>query len=182
MLLLVHHIPLGVNFLPCSNCWPPKCYCFHWIISLCFLAATKQLYEWYFLSVCPSVCLSVTPFWLCSHHRIIMKFSGVITTDQGNVHAKGQGQSSKVKVTEVTTQLSRFRTVTPVWIHIWWWNDIYSLMLLRRGALLFFKVIGQSSRSHCTKNRRNLTQIGRFRTVTPVWIHQWLRNAAQSLK
>ena len=48
-----------------------------------FWAATKQLYEWYFLSVrlfvgtsvcpsvCLSVCLSVTPFWLCSHHRII---------------------------------------------------------------------------------------------------------------
>ena len=37
------------------------CCCFHkW-----FLAATKQLYEWYFLSVCPSVrlsvCLSVCP-------------------------------------------------------------------------------------------------------------------------
>ena len=93
------------------------------------------------LSVCPSVrpsvCLSVTPFWLCSHHCIIMKFSGVITTDQGNVHAKGQGQRSKVKV---TTQLDGFRTVTPIWIHIWWWNDAYSLMLLRRGALLFFKV------------------------------------------
>ena len=57
------------------------------------------------LSVCPSVCPSVTPFWLCSHHRIIMKFSGVITLDQGKVHAKGQGQRSKVKVTEVTTQL-----------------------------------------------------------------------------
>ena len=28
----------------------------------------------------------------------------------------------------------------------------------------------------------NLTQIGRFRTVTPVWIHQWLQNDAQSLK
>ena len=86
-----------------------------------FLAATKQLYEWYFLSVCPSVrlsvrlsvclsvrlsvCPSVTPFWLCSHHRIIMKFSGVITFDQGKVHAKGQGQRSKVKVTEVTTQI-----------------------------------------------------------------------------
>ena len=118
-----------------------------------FLAVTKQLYEWYFLSVCPSVCLSVTPFWLCSHHRIIMKFPGVITTDQGNVHAKGQGQRSKVKVTEVTTQLSHFRTVTPVWIHIWWWNYIYSLMLLRRGALLFFKVIRQISRSHGSKNR-----------------------------
>ena len=66
------------------------------------------------LSVCPSVCLSVTPFSPCSHHRIIMKFSGVITMVKSDVHAKGQGQRSKVKVTEVTTQLNRFRTVTPV--------------------------------------------------------------------
>ena len=83
-----------------------------------FLAATKQLYEWFSPSVCLSVrlsvCLSVTPFWLCSHHPIIMKFSGVITSDKSDVHAKGQGQRSKVKVTEVTTQLNRFRTVTPV--------------------------------------------------------------------
>ena len=61
------------------------------------------------LSVRPSVCLSVrpsvTPFWLCSHHPIIMKFSGVITSDKSDVHAKGQGQRSKVKVTEVTTQI-----------------------------------------------------------------------------
>ena len=112
------------------------------------------------LSVCPSVRLSVTPFWLCSHHRIIMKFSGVITNDQRKVHAKGQGQRSKVKVTEVTTQLNRFRTVTPVWIHIWWWNDAYSLMLLRRGALLFFKVIRQISRSHGSKNRRIWPRLG----------------------
>ena len=66
------------------------------------------------LSVCPSVCLSVTPFSLCSDHRIIMKFSGVITVDRSDVHAKGQGQRSKVKVTEVMTPLSRFRTVTRV--------------------------------------------------------------------
>ena len=125
-----------------------------------FLAATKQLYEWYFLSVCPSVCLSVTPFWLCFHHRVIMKFSGIITTHQGNVHAKGHGQRSKVKVTEVTTQLSHFRTVTPVWIQIWWWNDAYSLMLLRRGALLFFKVICQISRSHGSKNCRVWPRLG----------------------
>ena len=63
------------------------------------------------------------PCWQCSHHRIIMKFSGVITNDKSDVHAKGQGQRSKVKVTEVMTPFSRFRTVTPVWIHIWWWND-----------------------------------------------------------
>ena len=107
-----------------------------------------------------SVRLSVTPFWLCSHHRIIMKFSGVITNDQCKVHAKGQGQRSKVKVTEITTQLNRFRTVTPVWIHIWWWNDAYSLMLLRRGALLFFKVIHQISRSHGSKNRPIWPRLG----------------------
>ena len=67
---------------------------------------------------------------------------------------------SKVKVTEVKTQLNRFRTVTPVWIHIWWWNDAHSLMLLRRGALLFFKVIRQISRSHGSNNRRIWPRLG----------------------
>ena len=113
-----------------------------------FLAATKQLYEWLNESVCLPACLPVTPFSLCSHHGIIMRFSGVITNDRSDVYAKGQGQRSKVKVTEVKTQLSRCRTITPVWFHIWWWNDAQSLMLFRRGALLIFKVICQISRSH----------------------------------
>ena len=39
-------------------------------------------------SFCLSVCLSVTPFSLCSGYRIIMKFSGVITNDKRDVHAK----------------------------------------------------------------------------------------------
>ena len=79
-----------------------------------FLAATKQL--WVVESIRRLfVGLSVTPFWQCSSHRIIMKFSAVIIIDKSNVHAKGQGQRSKVKVTEVKTQLSRFRTITPVW-------------------------------------------------------------------
>ena len=129
-----------------------------------FLAATKQLYDWFSLSVClsvrPSVCPSITPFSTCSHHRIIMKFSGVITNDKSDVHAKGQGQRSKVKVTEVNTQLNCFRTVTLVWIHIWWWNDTYSLMMLRRGALLFFKVIRQISRSHGSKKRQIWPRLG----------------------
>ena len=140
---------------------------YHDLVNWCihaFLAATKQLYDWFSpsvrLSVCLSVCPSVTPFSPCSHHRIIMKFSGVITNDKSDVHAKGQGQRSKVKVTEVTTQLNRFRTVTPVWIHIWWWNDAYSLMMLRRGALLFLKVIRQISRSHGSKKRRIWPRLG----------------------
>ena len=129
------------------------------LIFSCDQAALQMVF-----SVRPSVCLSVrpfvTPFWLCSHHRMIMKFSGVITSDRSDVHAKGQGQRSKVKVTEVTTQLYRFRTVTPVWIHVWWWNDVYSLIMLRRGALLFFKVICQISRSHGSKNRRIWPRLG----------------------
>ena len=88
-------------------------------------------------SVSLSVCPSVTPFLPCSHHRIIMKFSGVITMVKSDVHAKGQGQRSKVKVTEVNTQLSRFRTLTPVWIHICQWNHAHSWRQHRRGALLF---------------------------------------------
>ena len=168
-----HHIPGGTDravrgFLtvwgannPCNvSLWETV----KFIFIPYFLAATKQLYEWFSPSVRPSVCfsvrLSVTPFWLCSHHPIIMKFSGVITSDKSDVHAKGQGQRSKVKVTEVTTQLHRFRTVTPVWIHIWWWDDAYSLIMLRRGALLFFKVIRQISRSHGSKNRRIWPRLG----------------------
>ena len=69
----------------------------HVVFMMRFLAATKQLYEWFSPSVrpCLSVRLSVTPFWLCSHHPIIMKLSGVITSDKSDVHAKGQGQRSR---------------------------------------------------------------------------------------
>ena len=127
---------------------------------LIIIFSCDQAALWMVFSVRLSVCLSVAPFWLCSHHRIIMKFSGVITNDKSDVHAKGQGQRSKVKVTEVNTQLNRFRTVTPVWIHIWWWNDAYSLLMLRRGALLFLKVIRQISRSHGSKKRQIWPRLG----------------------
>ena len=135
-----------------------------YIIDLMVLFSCDQAALWMVQSVRPSVrlsvCPSVTPFWLCSYQRIIMKFSGVITKDKSDVHAKDGGQRSKVKVTEVTTQLNRFRTVTPVWIHIWWWNDAYSLMMLRRGALLFLKVIRRISRSHGSKKRRIWPRLG----------------------
>ena len=44
-----------------------------------FLAETKQLYEWYFLSVCPSICLSVrhtflTMFPSSYHHEIFRSY------------------------------------------------------------------------------------------------------------
>ena len=106
------------------------------------------------------------PCWLCSHHSNVMKFSGVITNDQSKVHAKDQGQRSKVKV---TTQLNHFRTVTPVWIHIWWWNDAYSFTLLRRGAKERCPIVfeGHPSNFKVTRYKTSLilTQIGRFRTI-----------------
>ena len=111
-----------------------NCYCF--VIFSCDQAAYRTL-----LSVCLSVYLSVrpsvTPFSLCSHHRIITKFSGVTTIGRRDVHAKGQGQRSKVKVTEVMTPFSRFRNATPVWIHIWKWNDAQCLMLLEEVPYCF---------------------------------------------
>ena len=94
------------------------CASFCYIIFSCDQAALRSP-----LSVCLSVCLSVTPFSLCYCHRMATNFSEVITNDKSDVNAKDQGHRSKVKVTEVITQLSRFRTVTPVWIHIWWQND-----------------------------------------------------------
>ena len=112
-----------------------------------------------------SVFLPVTPFSLCSHHGIIMKFSGVITNNRSDVYAKVQGQGSKVKVTEVKIQTSRFRTITPIWFHIWWWNDEQSLILFRSSALLIFKVICQISRSRGEKNhwfRPNLSISGLY--------------------
>ena len=80
--------------------------------------------------------------------------------DRSDVHEKGQGQRSNVKVTEVNTQLSRFRTLTPVWIHIWQWNNAHSWKQHRRSALLFFKVICQISRSHGSKNRQIWPRLG----------------------
>ena len=129
------------------------------LIFSCDQAALQMVFS-VRLSVCLSVRLSVTPFSPCFHHRIIMKFSGVITMIKSNVHVKGQGQRSKVRVTEVNTQLSRFRTLTPVWIHIWQWNHAHSWKQHRRGALLFFKVICQISRSHGSKNRRIWPRLG----------------------
>ena len=66
-----------------------------------------------------------------------MKFSGIITNDRSDVHAKGQGQRLEVKVTEVKIPYSHLRTLILVWIDIWWWNYAKSLILLWNSALFF---------------------------------------------
>ena len=97
------------------------------------------------LSVRPSVCLShlfhhvpiIVSSW---NFQELLPWSKVMSM-----------QKVKVKVTEVNTQLNCFRTLTPVWIHIWQWNHAHSWKQHRRGALLFFMVICQISRSHGSK-------------------------------
>ena len=62
---------------------------------------------------------------------------------------KFQGHTAK-KASSLTN-VWRFQTVTSVWIQQWLWNDAQRLKQHRRGALLFFKVTRQISRSHGTK-------------------------------
>ena len=49
-------------------------------------------------------------------------------------------------------------------------------------ALKRYPIVFQGHTSNCKVTRLKkssiLTQIGRFRTVTPAWIHRWLRNEA----
>ena len=76
-----------------------------------------------------------------------------------------EGHPSNFKVAQLKkssnlTQIRRFRTVTPVWIHQWLWNVAQSLKQQRRDALLFSKIIHQISRSHGTKHHRFWPKLG----------------------
>ena len=134
---------------------------------------------WMVQSVRLSVHPSVTPFSLCSHRCIIMKFSWFMTNDRSDVHAKDQDQRSKVKVTEIKTQFSCFRTITPVWIYIWWWNDAHRCCL--EEVPYCFSMSSIKFQGHTRqKNRRFWPELSVSR-LTPVWIHQWIWNDAQSL-
>ena len=136
---------------------------------------------WMVQSIRPSVLLS-------AHHIFFTRFSSLYHHEifRSDYHWQRwcpyERSRSKVKVTEVKTQFSHFRTITPVWIHIWWWNDAQSLMWCRRGCPIVFK--GHQSNFKVTYDKKSLilTQIGHFRTVTPVWIYWWVWNDAQSLK
>ena len=74
-----------------------------------------------------------------------------------------------------------FQTITPLWIDRWLGSEAESLKQPSPGALLFFKIIREISKSTGQK-LPIFTRAGRFWIVTPVWIDQWLWNDAQSLK
>ena len=62
----------------------------------------------------------------------------------GEVPYGFEGHQPNFKVTwdkklRISTRIERFRTVTPVWIHPWVWNDAQSWKEHRRGALWFWR-------------------------------------------
>ena len=111
-----------------------------------------------------------------------MKLSGIITIDRINVHAKGHGEKSKVKVTEVKIN------VAAIWVFPSC-NSSLNLQMAtkwrRRRALSISYVVRQISRSHGTKNHQFSPKFGvsglqhRFqftdgcRMMTRAWSSIW---------
>ena len=108
-----------------------------------FLAATKQLYEWF----SPSVCPSVTPFHYVPIIVSSWTFSRVITIGRSDAHAKGQ--RSKVKVTQVKTQFNRFQ-----------FELTYGDEMMHKA----WCCIGEVPIGDAAQKLPILTQIGHFRT------------------
>ena len=106
-------------------------YCFMFVLFIfsCDQAAL-QMVQSVCLSVRPSVHPSVCLSHLFHYGPLIMKFSGLISIDRSDVHAKGRGQSSKVKVTEVKTPLDSFQTVTQ-----FEFNNGYEMMHKARSSI-----------------------------------------------
>ena len=91
-------------------------------------------------------------------------------------------KATRAKKSPILTQIEGSWTVTSVWIDLWRWNYAQNLMMLRTSALSFFSRSSAKFQGHTAKKLSILTQIGRFRTLTSVWIHWWLWNDAHSLK
>ena len=104
--------------------------------------------------------------------KIAARYDAKLEVTQKRCPIVFQGYTSNCKVTRLRrssnlTQSGCIRTVTPVWIYWWIWNDTRSLMWYRRHALLIFGVIHQISRSH----RRKIYDLN------PIWVRLlgWLQ-------
>ena len=131
-------------------------------------------------SVRQSVRLSVTPFSLWSHRRVIMKSLGVITIGRCDFHAteevKCQGHRGQ---NNCWPDLGVSVPATPVYIHRWVRNDAQSLKGFKEVPCCFSKS-SVKFQGHTGQIKSTiLTRIESFRAATPVAIHRWLRNDAQ---
>ena len=160
----------GSYFMSMVVLWRPL-----YLVTYCFMRRTLRILNFEYESGYGSVAKKLP--WFIKHLSdgllplyILFKFVKFLIRHLGlaignvrhvhDVHAKGQSQRSKVKVIKVKTQFSCFQTVTLVWIHIWWQNDVQGLMWHRSCVLLFFKVICQITRSHRTKHSQFWPNLG----------------------
>ena len=125
---------------------------------------------------------TVTPVWI--HQWLRNGAETWISMEEvpyrfSRTSVKFQGHAAKKS--SILTQIGRFRTVTPVWIHQWLRNGAETWISIEEVPYRFSRT-SVKFQGHAAKKSSILTQIGRFRTVTPVWIHQWLWNDAQSLE
>ena len=121
----------------------------------------------------PSICRT---FSLFSSHRIIMKFSGVITIDRSDVHAKGEGhrgQFSPIQAfVDPNSSLNRqMATKLCTQIEVLW-----------KMCIVAFQCHPLNFKATRARISTILTRIGRFWTVPIFSIHRCLRNNAQSMK
>ena len=115
------------------------------------------------LSVCPSVRPSVCLSLLFHHVSIIVSswnFQELLPWSKVMSMQKVKVRAQRSRSQRSTPNLAVSGLLTPVWIHIWQWNHAHSWKQHRRGAVLFFKVIRQISRSHGSKNRRIWPKLG----------------------
>ena len=92
--------------------------------------------------------LSIYPYWVFRWRCCPLAAPGYVEHRLSNL-STGSTPARPHLLTSVFTHSDR---VTPVWIHHWLRNDAKSLKQLRRGALLFFNIICEISRSNGTKN------------------------------
>ena len=135
---------------------------FKWWLNWFRFFSCDEAVLWMIQFVCPSARLSVCHTFFTMSPSSYHHFSGGIAIGRSDVHAKGQGQWSKFKVTWLKTPFNFFRTVTLVWIHILHavktnvqycnkWNDAKSWMWHRKCAYCFLQ--GHLSNFKVTKDK-----------------------------
>ena len=143
----VTHVPWCMpGWLICGFLWSRWWGKFSYVFCIfsCDKAAQRTLQ-----SVRLSVCYTFFTLFPSSYHHEIFR-----SCYQWQNWCPCKRSRSEVKVTKIKTQHSRFWTATPVWIHIWSCNDAQSLMLLRRGALLFWRSSVKFQGHTAKQNRR----------------------------
>ena len=122
------------------------------------------------MSICPSIQMSVCHtffimFLSSYHHEIFMSYY------KSDVHAKDQGQRSK-RFLDCNSNLNSHMAMK-------WCTNL--AVALKRCPIDSWN--HQSNfKVTWTEKWTILTQIVCFQIITPVWIHRWLQNNAQTLK